>query len=411
MRNFWTGGQYSVFRILFGTYLFVHFAHLLPWAAEVFSHQGMIQDPYASPLFNVIPNILSLDDSGLTVSILVASGVVTACFFALGIKDKLAAGWMLYVLICLFARNPLISNPALPSVGWMLLLHLFIPSNPFGSWSAKNDLQLGKAWFMPRHIYYASVVILALTYSYSGYTKLLSPSWVAGDTIAYVLQNPLARHHFLNDFLLSSPPIVLKCLTWFILYIELVYAPLTLVRGFHKWLWCGMLLVQFGFLFLLNFPDLTVAMILMHLFTFNPEWVKSQKTAGKETVFFDGGCGFCHGYIKFLLAEDKHAQFRFSPLNGDHFQNTIDEKIRETLPTTLLVVTDEGSLLMKSDAVIHSLSRLGGLWGVIGLALTLIPKLMRDKGYDLVGSVRLKLMQKPNSVCPILDRSLSSRFI
>ena len=359
----------------------------------------------------MIPNILSLDDSGLTVSILVASGVVTACFFALGIKDKLAAGWMLYVLICLFARNPLISNPALPFVGWMLLLHLFIPLNPFGSWSAKYDLQLGKAWFMPRHIYYASVVILALTYSYSGYTKLLSPSWVAGDTIAYVLQNPLARHHFLNDFLLSSPPIVLKCLTWFILYIELVYAPLTLVRGFHKWLWCGMLLVQFGFLFLLNFPDLTVAMILMHLFTFNPEWVKSQKSAGKETVFFDGGCGFCHGYIKFLLAEDKHAQFQFSPLNGVHFQNTIDEKIRGTLPTTLLVVTDEGSLLMKSDAVIHSLSRLGGLWGVIGLALTLIPKLMRDKGYDLVGSVRLKLMQKPNSVCPILDRSLSSRFI
>ena len=43
MRDFWTGGQYSVFRILFGTYLFVHFAHLLPWAAEVFSHQGMIK--------------------------------------------------------------------------------------------------------------------------------------------------------------------------------------------------------------------------------------------------------------------------------------------------------------------------------------------------------------------------------
>jgi hypothetical protein len=32
MRNGWTGGQYSLFRAVFGIYLLVHFAQLTPWA-------------------------------------------------------------------------------------------------------------------------------------------------------------------------------------------------------------------------------------------------------------------------------------------------------------------------------------------------------------------------------------------
>ena len=42
--NGWTGGQYSAFRAVFGTYLFVHFVQLVPWGAELFSRCGIPAD-------------------------------------------------------------------------------------------------------------------------------------------------------------------------------------------------------------------------------------------------------------------------------------------------------------------------------------------------------------------------------
>ncbi len=68
MTNGWTGGQYSLFRLIFGTYLLVHFAHLLPWGAEVYSNQGVLADGALSPLLTIFPNILALWDGPLMVT-------------------------------------------------------------------------------------------------------------------------------------------------------------------------------------------------------------------------------------------------------------------------------------------------------------------------------------------------------
>jgi len=65
--NRWTGGQYSLYRVLFGTYLLIHFAQLLPWGAELFSNQGVLPDASASPILYLFPNVLALSDSPATV--------------------------------------------------------------------------------------------------------------------------------------------------------------------------------------------------------------------------------------------------------------------------------------------------------------------------------------------------------
>lgn len=405
-----TGGQYSLFRGLFGLYLCIHFAHLLPWAVELFSNSGVISDSNASPLFGIIPNILALNDGSLMIEGLLVSAFLSAVAFMIGYRDKWAAAWILYVLICIFARDPLIANPSLPYVGWMLLAHLFIPAKPFGAFDARKDLTLAYQWTFPRHIYWAAVIVLALSYSYSGYTKLLSPSWVSGDAIAYVLQNPLAREHILNDFLQLSPTI-LKLLTWFILYVELVYVLLALSRKIHLWAWTMMLMVQFGFLVFLNFADLTAAMLLMHMFTFDPRWLKGKTTPQGEMVYYDGNCGFCHGFIKLLLSEDKAAHFKYSQLGGEHFNKHIDADKRATLPTSVVVYTADGTLKVKSDAVVHCLKVLGGFWSVIGHALALIPTRILNSAYDLVGRIRHDLAERPQTVCPLLHPSLSKRFV
>jgi predicted DCC family thiol-disulfide oxidoreductase YuxK len=411
MSNGWTGGQYSLFRALLGLYLAVHFTHLMPWAAEVFSSAGMLPDADASPLIRLFPNVLLWSDSPATLHTLLAAATAGALMLAIGWHDKLGAFLCFYALAALFGRNPLIANPALPYVGWMLLAHLLVPARPYGAWSARHDVEATSSWRLPAPVFAAAWLVLALSYSYSGYTKLLSPSWVSGDTVSLVLQNPLARHHALRELMLSLPPILLQLLTWGILWIELLFAPLALIRRLRPVLWSLMLVVQFGFLFLLNFADLTAGMLLFHLLTFDPAWMAARRAARPEIVFYDGNCGLCHRVVRFALSEDRLRQFHFAPLQGDAFRRAVPEPIRTALPDSFVIMDDRGRLRLKSDAVIHLLRRLGGLWRLGAAILAVLPRSMRDRCYDLVGRNRHRLFARPEGLCPVVGVGLRQRFV
>lgn len=411
MDNHWTGGQYSAFRVLFGAYLFVHFAHLLPWGAELFSSAGMLPDASLSPLAALFPNVLALIDAPWVVALLLASAAAAALLFAAGIHDKWAALWMWYVLACVFGRNPLIANPALPYVGWMLLAHLFVPAAPYGSLAARGRADPGGGWRMPREVFASAWIVLALSYSYSGYTKLLSPSWVDGQTLSYVLQNPLARDWFLRDFFLWLPEALRQGITSFILWLEVLFAPLALVRRLRPWLWGGMLFVQFGFAFLLNFADLTIPMLLFHLLTFDPAWLRAPAVRGTETIYYDGTCGLCHRVVRFVLAEDRTRAFALAPLQGAAFGRALPEAQRRALPDSFVVQRADGAVLLRSDAAAHVLLQLGGLWRVAGAMLQRVPRRARDAVYDAVGRSRQRWFRRPGQLCPLVPDHLRGRFL
>src|SRR5882672_2071611 len=102
MTNQWTGGQYSVFRALLGAYLFVHFLHLVPWGAELFSHQRMLPEAATSPLFPLFPSVFHLSDAPWVVTVLLLAAALAAVLFAAGRWDRTAAAFMWYVLASLF---------------------------------------------------------------------------------------------------------------------------------------------------------------------------------------------------------------------------------------------------------------------------------------------------------------------
>ena len=410
MQNNWTGGQYSIFRGLFGAYLFVHFSYLAFWATDIFSDVGMVGDAELSPLIIAFPNILRVFDSPAFVTGLSIAAALASLSFAIGKWDKSAALFIWFVLACFVGRNPLITNPAMPYVGWMLLAHLFIKTAPFLSWTARGRADSGDGWKMQNGIFIAGWIVLALTYSYSGYTKLLSPSWVAGENIQYVLNNPLARDWFLRDLFLMVSDVVLKCLTWFILAIELLFAPLALIKRLRPWLWSGMLFVQFGFAFLLNFPDLTIAMLLFHMFTFNPAWLASKSLNG-ATVYFDGTCALCHGSIRFLLAEEIHGELVFSALQDGKLEALIGKEELDSIGDTIVVRTAEGQNLIEAEAIIYLLDHLGGLWRLASWLIRLVPKSIRRSGYHFIGDRRYRLFGTKDNLCPIMPSYLRERFI
>ena len=112
MKNGWTGGQYSLFRVVFASYVFVHFATLFRWGPELFSSDGALTPASASPLAHLFPNVLSVYDGPRFVLGLLALGALATLPFALGIFDRAAAVVIWYVWACLFGRNPLIANPS-----------------------------------------------------------------------------------------------------------------------------------------------------------------------------------------------------------------------------------------------------------------------------------------------------------
>ena len=143
--NGWTGGQYSLFRVVFGLYLVVHFAALVPWAGELWSSAGVLTDGADSP--TLVPlNILAWIDGPVFVTAFVAAAAVLSVVLALGWKDRIAAILIWYVLACLFGRNPLTLNPSLPFVGWMLIAHALLPAAPFGSVAARGRTDPGGGW-------------------------------------------------------------------------------------------------------------------------------------------------------------------------------------------------------------------------------------------------------------------------
>jgi predicted DCC family thiol-disulfide oxidoreductase YuxK len=410
LKNGWTGGQYSLFRAIFGSYLFVHFVALVPWGQELFSNVGLLPVAGASPLAFLFPNLLSVSSPPGLVAAMLVCGALLSVLFAVGIHDRWAAAGLWYIWACLLGRNPLILNPGLPFVGWMLLAHIFVPTAPYGSWAARGRPDPAGSWRMPDALFAVAWIVMAVGYSYSGITKISSPSWLDGSAFARVLENPLARPGPLRDGLLALPPALLRLATWSVLGLEVAFAPLALLRRLRPIVWATMLLLHLSLLILVDFADLSLSMVILHLFTLDPAWIPSWKAELRESLFYDGGCGLCHRAVRFLLAEDVGQRFRFAPLGGPTFLSLVSEADRARLPDSLVVRTEEGRLLTRSAAVVHLLKRLGGLWRVIGTLGGCVPRSWLDWAYDVIARVRHRLFAKPDDACPVVPRELRARF-
>jgi hypothetical protein len=277
----WTGTLYGRFRLLAGLYLCVHFAHLAPWAAELFSSRGVLPDARLSPLAHLFPNLLAFADGPAFVTVFVLCAAAAALPFAVGVADRACGLFMFYVLACLSGRNPLIANPSLPYVGWLLLAHAAQPplQSGVGLWRAPAA---GLDWRPSRPVHVAAWVVLAAGYTFSGYTKLVSPSWLDGTALVRVLESPLARPGLLRAALLALPAPALHVASYAALGLELLFLPLALIPRLRRWLWAAMVGMHLSLITLIAFADLSFGMVLFHLFVADPAWLRALPFASKR---------------------------------------------------------------------------------------------------------------------------------
>ena len=129
------------------------------------------------------------------------------------------------------------------------------------------------------------------------------------------------------------------------------------------------------------------------------------------TVFYDGHCGLCHGFIRFLLARDPGGEkFDFAPLQGGFFATLVSASQRAGLPDSIVVKSDGAKMLVKSAAVLYLLRRLGGIYRLLARVAGVLPGGLLDFCYDGIARVRRKLFPEPPGICPVIPPYLRARF-
>lgn len=127
-------------------------------------------------------------------------------------------------------------------------------------------------------------------------------------------------------------------------------------------------------------------------------------------LFFDGGCGLCHNSVRVLIALDRKAKLIFAPLRGELFNERVPPEARAGLPDSLVLSTPDGKLHVRSDAVLHALEEIGGIWTFEAKLGRLIPAALRDRLYDAIARARHRWFKKPETACPLMPPDLRARF-
>lgn len=396
MTNGWTGGQYSLFRVVFGLYL-------LGWAI------GLID---------------FADYLNTTVVFLAAAA---AAFLIVGWCDRSAAiglaAWMSFQ-----ADLPALLNTDLDARRWLnaastlipalvLLVHASLPAAPYGSIAARSRPDPAGEWRFRPAIYIATWCAMATGYSVVGLIMLRSdPAWRNGDALAELIISSGRTAH-LGE--------LLRMATWCVLGACLSFAMLAAVSRLRPWLWAIMLLIQLGLGIGLELHNLAGALLMLHLLTFDPAWIAPRPPAAEEDakatdpydqpdsemIYYDGHCGLCHQSVRFVLSEDRSANtFRFAALQSRAFETSVPPAGRKDLPDSVVVKAADGTLRCRSDGALYVGARLGGLWRVLAMILHLLPRSLCDALYDKIAAVRYGLFKQPEKLCPIVPKTLMQRF-
>lgn len=199
---------------------------------------------------------------------------------------------------------------------------------------------------------------------------------------------------------------------WLFLGLLLAWLLIYPVRHLRPWLWGATLIACPAILLAAGHPWYAAALGVVTLLLFDPAWLPPRAPATPEDVFYDGHCGLCHHTVRFTVNRDRQGTlFRYAPLQGEHIKRTLIADQRENLPDSIVVFTESHDLLVRSDAVLHLLDRIGGVWRVLSWIGRTVPRPLRDAAYDGIARIRRRLFAPPPDACPVMPPELRERFL
>jgi len=127
-------------------------------------------------------------------------------------------------------------------------------------------------------------------------------------------------------------------------------------------------------------------------------------------VFYDGLCGLCDRWVQFLLRHDPGQRLKFAPLQGETARQRND--LPAELRSVVFIVqpgTGQEQIYFRSEAALRLLDHIGGVWRMVSW-LRIIPRPMRDWGYDVIARRRYQWFGK-FAACRVPAPSFRARFL
>ena len=127
-----------------------------------------------------------------------------------------------------------------------------------------------------------------------------------------------------------------------------------------------------------------------------------------DVILFDGVCVFCSRWVRFIVARDRAARFRFTPI-----QSAYGTRLAQALgidaddPDTNALIHG-GVAWFKSDGALTVLSCLPG-WRWVRVLLA-VPRPLRDAVYNVVAKNRYRIFGKYDA-CIVPDTKMRTRVL
>jgi len=127
----------------------------------------------------------------------------------------------------------------------------------------------------------------------------------------------------------------------------------------------------------------------------------------RPTVFFDGVCNLCNGFVDWLMRHDKEGVFQVGSLQGETAKSEIPTQFHN-LDSMLLLLPNSG-IYRKSDGVLMVLDRLGR-WKYLSKPLRIFPRFLRDFVYDFIARNRYRIYGQRDT-CRLPTAEERARFV
>ena len=137
-------------------------------------------------------------------------------------------------------------------------------------------------------------------------------------------------------------------------------------------------------------------------------------TAGRHLVLYDGVCGLCNGFVRFVLRRDAAARFVFAPLQSKLASRMLaPHGVSTEVLSSIYVIADRGTeterVWAKARGALFVCGALGWPWRAASM-LRILPTFVLNLGYDLIARSRYRVFGKLDT-CPVPPPEHRARFL
>ena len=127
-------------------------------------------------------------------------------------------------------------------------------------------------------------------------------------------------------------------------------------------------------------------------------------------IVFDGICVLCSSWVDFVLSHDRVGRFRLAAMQGTNGSALLAAHgFSPSDPASLLLIQGDHGYT-DTDAIARVLVEFGVGWRLLGHAMKLVPRFLRDPLYRWVARHRYRIFGK-RTVCRVPDPAQAWRFL